>query len=77
MSYDHENPKTWPNFHPLIIAHDVGHTRTAQPRSSAATAPFHRGDLASSISENFRSVFTAAHGPANLPRSIAITTTMP
>jgi hypothetical protein len=27
MSYDHENPKTWPRFNPLIIAHDVGRSR--------------------------------------------------
>jgi len=27
MRYDHENPKTWRNFNPLIITHDVGHIR--------------------------------------------------
>jgi hypothetical protein len=27
MSYDHDDPKTWLRFNPLIIAHDVGHTR--------------------------------------------------
>jgi hypothetical protein len=27
MSYVHEDPTSWPSFRPLIIAHDVGHTR--------------------------------------------------
>ncbi len=27
MIYDHYDPRTWPRFDPLIIAHDVGRTR--------------------------------------------------
>ena len=40
MSYDHENPKTWPNFHPLIIAHDVGHTRDRSTAVVGGNSPF-------------------------------------
>jgi hypothetical protein len=30
-AYNHEDPKTWPCFRPLIIAHDVGAVATARP----------------------------------------------
>ena len=42
MTYIHEDPRTWPRFNPLIIAHDVGRSRdrsTAVVGGNSPVAP--------------------------------------
>jgi len=40
MSFDPNNPATWPCFRPLIIAHDVGRKRDRSTAVIGGNGPF-------------------------------------
>jgi hypothetical protein len=40
MSFDRDDPSTWPAFNPLIIAHDVGRSRDRSTAVIGGKSPF-------------------------------------
>ena len=74
--YVHEDPATWPQFHPLIIAHDVGRSRdrsTAVIGGNSYVQPRRLGILEL---EELPLASTAMHVPARWRPSTAAITTM-
>ena len=75
MSYHPDDVNSWPDFKPLIIAHDVGRSRDRSTAVVGGNSPYGRRLLGIGEAEELPQDLFGMRGRARWRRSIGATTT--